>query len=1314
MNFAIFSRLSPSRQQWLHRAGAFVLGLLLLWLLAWLAVPPILKSQVQRLLGEQLGRAVSIGQIDFKPWTLELDVQDLAIAHATTVTDRPASAGDPVVTPQVHIKRLYADLELQSLLRLAPVVDALTLESPQLQLRHLGQGRYDVDDVLARLASRPANPDAAPLRFALYNLVLQDGGLDFTDDAQGKVHRLSGLKISLPFLSNLDALRDVQVQPLLAFDLNGSRFDSTAHTTPFAQTRKTEAQFSLKRLDLAPYLGYWPASLPARLTSAVIDADLKLVFEQAQQPQVAISGLLSASSVKLQATGKGSAALAVPELLAFDKLALQFKSLRPLERVAQLSRVDWQQPLLTLHRNKQGQVNWLALAKAQQTPSNASKTVASSADRARATGQKQAETRASATSTGWQLGIDQIALEGGEVRWLDDAAAAPVRLALTELSLQAQALTWPFTQPMPFQGAGRLNAATLTFKGDATDQAADVSVSLAELPLSLAAPYLAGQFIPTLDGMLTTELALNWKAASATDAGAQILLKVPSLTLDKLLLSDPRKARLASIKQVRLETAELDVARQTVTLARLRLEQPQGHLARDAQGRWNFEDWRKDQLAAQASTPAVQPAKGTVKTTTKTTAAAAAPVPAAVAPVAAGAPADAARPWLVTVQDFALSDASLGFQDMAHGKAVALDLSALSLQLKNFSSAAGKPFGLTLAARVRHGNTEPGQLSWRGNGSVSPLSLQGDVLAQRLPAHALVAYVGDSLNVAPLRLDASFKGKLDLAQQSAGLALQVRGDARLEDVLVHSLAATQGATATQPANAPAPTAPAQSAAPAEELLRWKSLNLNGLTVALKPGSAPRVEVSSTVLSDFYARLILSETGRLSLQDVMKPAAATDAAGAPPASAAASSQLAIQSIASSAIPASATGQNDAQNALAPQIRFGPISLVAGQVHFTDRFIKPNYSANLTELTGRLGAFSSQASDGQVQLADLDLRGRVEGSATLEVQGKVNPLAKPLALDIKGRVRDLELAPLSPYAVRYAGYGIERGKLSVDIAYLVQPDGMLTASNNIVLNQLKFGDKVPDATASLPVKLAVALLADRNGVIDLNLPVSGSLNDPQFRLLPIVFKIVGNLIAKAITAPFSLLAGALGGAGDEANAVPFAAGSSTLTAQARSGLDKIAKALADRPALKMTVVGSASLEQEREAFKRAQLQNLLLAEKRRADKGAPAEPTASDPVVPQQEYPALLKAVYKRADFAKPRNLVGLAKDLPAAEMEALLLANLTATEADMAALALKRAVVVRDYLASQKLPADRLSLGAAKAVTPDAKWQPRADLNLTLE
>jgi len=350
------------------------------------------------------------------------------------------------------------------------------------------------------------------------------------------------------------------------------------------------------------------------------------------------------------------------------------------------------------------------------------------------------------------------------------------------------------------------------------------------------------------------------------------------------------------------------------------------------------------------------------------------------------------------------------------------------------------------------------------------------------------------------------------------------------------------------------------------------------------------------------------------------------------------------------------------------------------------------------------------DGVVQLADLELRGRAEGSAALEITGKINPLARPLALDVRGKVRDLELPPLSPYAVKYAGYGIERGKLSVDVSYLIKPDGQLTATNSLVLNQLTFGDKVDGAPNSLPVKLAVSLLADRNGVIDLNLPISGSLNDPQFSIGPVIWKVITNLIAKALTSPFSLLASALGGS-DELSNVSFALGSSVLTADARQGLDKVAQALVDRPGLKVTVLGTASLEAEREALKRERLRGLLLAEKRRQAAVA-GQDTVAVTAVTDAEYPALLKEVYRRADITKPRNLVGFAKTLPAPEMEALLLTSIGVNEDAMRELALSRGVAVRDYLAAKQLESERLFLGAAKTVPPQTDWRPRAELSLT--
>jgi hypothetical protein len=594
---------------------------------------------------------------------------------------------------------------------------------------------------------------------------------------------------------------------------------------------------------------------------------------------------------------------------------------------------------------------------------------------------------------------------------------------------------------------------------------------------------------------------------------------------------------------------------------------------------------------------------------------------------------------------------------------VTLQIKALSLRLNQLSSAGRQPVLLQGALQMQAGAGQPGRLSWQGQASLNPLALQTNVAAVRLPVHALEPYVADLLNVALLRADASFKGRVSYSGTAAGPSLQISGDTALEDVRVRT-----------------------GAGPGDDLLNWKVLGLRGLELALTPGSATRLAVAETVLSDFYARLVLDEAGRLNVLDVLKagPAAAASPAAPEP------------------------------QTPAPLVSLGPVSLIGGRVDFADRFIKPNYSANLTELTGKLGAFSSQAGLGSPELAELSVRGRAQGTATLAIEGRINPLATPLVLDLKARVRDLELPPLSPYAVRYAGYGIERGKLSVDLSYLVQPDGQLVANNNIVLNQLAFGDKVDGAPASLPVKLAVALLADRRGVIDIDLPVSGSINDPEFKLMPLVFKLIGNLLVRAVTAPFSLIARAFAGP-DELSLVSFEPGSAVLPAAARTALDKVADVLLERPSLQMTVVGQASLDVEREAFRRGQLQAQLQAERRRVAVLAGAVPGSSTTAAqagPDADDAALLLQVYQRADIPKPRTAQGALQPQTQEEMENLLLSHQSASEEQMRALAVQRGVAVRDYLATRSVSAERLFLGTARVVPPEAKWRPRAELSLS--
>jgi hypothetical protein len=396
-----------------------------------------------------------------------------------------------------------------------------------------------------------------------------------------------------------------------------------------------------------------------------------------------------------------------------------------------------------------------------------------------------------------------------------------------------------------------------------------------------------------------------------------------------------------------------------------------------------------------------------------------------------------------------------------------------------------------------------------------------------------------------------------------------------------------------------------------------------------------------------------------------------------------------------------------------VNIGGIKLVDGRVDYTDHFVKPNYSAALTELNGSLGAFSSTTRD----MAALQLHGRAEGTAILDISGQVNPLARPLALDIQAKATDLELAPLSPYAGKYAGYAIERGKLSMDVAYKVDADGKLEARNRVILNQLTFGNAIDSPTATkLPVRLAVALLKDRNGVIDINLPISGSINDPEFSVGGIVVKLIVNLLVKAVSSPFALLTGGGGGDGPDMSAIEFRPGTAVLTDASAASLDKVAAALKDRPSLQLTITGTADPQAEHDAWQRETIETQLrtMARDDALRGGAPGSAASGVPAaLPAATRSTLLKTLYKQTRLPdKPRNLVGMAKDLPDAEMEEMLRKNVPVNDEAMRQEALSRAIAVRDALIAKGIPSDRLFLAAPSlhAAGADA-WTPRATLAL---
>ena len=260
-----------------------------------------------------------------------------------------------------------------------------------------------------------------------------------------------------------------------------------------------------------------------------------------------------------------------------------------------------------------------------------------------------------------------------------------------------------------------------------------------------------------------------------------------------------------------------------------------------------------------------------------------------------------------------------------------------------------------------------------------------------------------------------------------------------------------------------------------------------------------------------------------------------------------------------------GHTEPAGAPAPMaMSIGKITVENGSANFADFWITPNYAVSLQQLGGSISGLSSRK-DSRASLA---LDGKIDRYAPVRIAGELNLLSASLFTDLRVKFDGVELTSVTPYSGRFAGYRIEKGKLSVDVRYLVE-DRKLDAEQRFIVDQLTLGERVdsPDAV-KLPLRLAVALLKDRNGVIDLGLPITGSLDDPKFRLGPIIWKAFVGLLANVATSPFKLLGGMFGG-GEEVNLIDFAPGDATLDGAATEKLAALTKALRERPQLAMEV-------------------------------------------------------------------------------------------------------------------------------------------------
>ncbi|EJN34842.1 DUF748 domain-containing protein [Pseudomonas sp. GM80] len=587
------------------------------------------------------------------------------------------------------------------------------------------------------------------------------------------------------------------------------------------------------------------------------------------------------------------------------------------------------------------------------------------------------------------------------------------------------------------------------------------------------------------------------------------------------------------------------------------------------------------------------------------------------------------KPWQVLLKDVQLRNYTVHLADRSANPPVALDITPLNVDLEGFDSLNGSPFKLKLDS----GLGKQGKISADGTVNLAPVNAQLNVKTQDIDLRVAQSYINPFIR---LELRSGMLGsdlKVNL-KSTEPLALSVTGRAQIDQL--HTLDTLK----------------------TRDFLKWQQVVVEGLNYQ----HGDSLSIDKVNLFQPYVRFMINDDRTTNIDDLLIPQPADSGA-------------------------KTTAAKPASNDKPLGIHIGGIAINDGSANFADFSLTPNFATAVQQLNGQIGTIDSR----QAKPASVDIKGKVDRYAPVTIKGAVNPFDPMASLDIATSFKRVELTTLTPYSGKFAGYRIRKGRLNLDLHYLITK-GQLKAENKVVVEQLQLGEKVdsPDAV-SLPLKLAIALLKDVDGKISIELPVTGDLNNPQFSVMPIVWQTLRNLIVKAAAAPFKMIGGLISGGGSEdLGTVSFAPGSSELSKDAEAALVKLSQALKERPALRLEIEGTAAKSSDgpllaEQRLEREYQYNYYKMLQRRGDK-VPAQ--ASLIQVPDSEKGPLLEGIYRtRLKTQPPAEWKDLGKEERTAKMREGVIQFWSSSDVLLRQLGQDRASSIKDYLVDKGQLAD---------------------------
>ncbi len=603
------------------------------------------------------------------------------------------------------------------------------------------------------------------------------------------------------------------------------------------------------------------------------------------------------------------------------------------------------------------------------------------------------------------------------------------------------------------------------------------------------------------------------------------------------------------------------------------------------------------------------------------------------------------KPWFVNIKDLQLKEFSIQNEDLTAVNPARITLDNINIQAGDLTTQKGKEGQLSFSSRWN----QSGTVTATGTVKLNPVTAALKVLVSEVDISPLQSYFIRNPNFVVTKANFHADGRLilDYAEESKS-TIQFQGETSLSDFM----------SVDRPSE--------------HDFLKWKTLLLPDADIRY---NTTEVYITKALLDDFEVNLLIHSDGTSDIRML----------------------LAQETEEKDYVLEQEKEIPEADKELIPPVKIDTIHFQSGQFSFVDKYINPNFKSELRDIELMISGFSTE----ETKPADIFLTGKMEGVFPVEITGKMNILPEEKHANLNLVLSGYDLPFLTPYAGKYLGYTLEKGKLYLDLEYEISGN-KLDGKNQVILDQFTLGDKVesPQAT-SLPIKFVANFLKNREGKIKLDIPVSGNLQDPKFKFEKVILNSIVNLAAKVASSPISVL-GNIFGRGEELKFLEFDYGTSYIDEKDTQKLNDLIKALYDHPYLRLEIEGGADSEKDRRILKLCRFLDLIKEQKLRdmVKRGVPAVPL-KEVKIHLDEYEKYLEKAYRATDFPKPRNIFGFVKDISVQRMEKLLMDQIEITDGELRSLAQERANLVRDYiLRSGEIDPERVFIVEPKIYPPE--------------